>query len=335
MKMLVTGGAGFIGSCFVRMMIRETSHSVAVLDKLTYAGNLENLEPVSSDPRYSFHRADIADPVAVDQVFAEAKPDVVVHFAAESHVDRSIFAPEDSINTNVKGTFVLLEAARKHGIQKFHHVSTDEVYGSIEPPHDADENYPLKASSPYSAAKASSDLLVLAYHTTYKLPVNVTRASNNYGPYHFPEKLIPLMISNAFEDKTLPVYGNGMQVRDWLYVEDHCRGIYTVIEKGTVGEVYNIGGNCSLPNIEVVRRILAATGKTEELIRYVQDRPGHDVRYALTNEKLTKATGWEPKMNFDEGLAATVRWYRENQGWVQRVKSGEYQKFYEVNYANR
>jgi dTDP-glucose 4,6-dehydratase len=335
MKMLVTGGAGFIGSCFVRMMIRETGHTVAVLDKLTYAGNLDNLEPVASDSRYSFHRADIADPAAVDAIFAEVKPDVVVHFAAESHVDRSIFAPEDSINTNVKGTFVLLEAARKHGIQKFHHVSTDEVYGSIEPPHDADENYPLKASSPYSAAKASSDLLVLAYHTTYKLPVNVTRASNNYGPYHFPEKLIPLMISNAFEDKTLPVYGNGMQVRDWLYVEDHCRGIYTVIEKGTVGEVYNIGGNCSLPNIEVVRRILVATGKTEELIRYVQDRPGHDVRYALTNEKLTKATGWEPKMNFDEGLAATVRWYRENQGWVQRVKSGEYQKFYEVNYANR
>lgn len=335
MKLIVTGGAGFIGSCFTRMLIRETGHSVAVLDKLTYAGNLENLEPVSGDPRYSFHRADIADADAVDRVFSEVKPDAVVHFAAESHVDRSIFAPQDSINTNVKGTFVMLEAARKHGLQRFVHVSTDEVYGSIEEPFDADENYPLKPSSPYSAAKASSDLLVLAYHTTYKLPVMVTRASNNYGSYHFPEKLIPLMISNALEGKRLPVYGDGMQVRDWLYVEDHCRGIYSVLEKGSLGEVYNIGGNCSLPNIEVVKRILAATGKGEDLIQYVQDRPGHDRRYALTNEKLTRTTGWEPRMNFDEGLAATVQWYRDNQGWVQRVKSGEYQKFYELNYTNR
>lgn len=335
MKLMVTGGAGFIGSCFVRMMIRETAHTVAVLDKLTYAGNLDNLEPVATDPRYSFHRADISDAAAVDKVFGEVKPDAVVHFAAESHVDRSIFAPEESLNTNIKGTFVLLEAARKYSLQRFAHVSTDEVYGSIEPPHDADETYPLKPSSPYSAAKASSDLLVLAYHTTYKLPVTVTRASNNYGPYHFPEKLIPLMISNAMEDKSLPVYGDGLQVRDWLHVEDHCRGIYAVLEKGREGEVYNIGGNCSLPNIEVVKRILAATGKSESLIKYVTDRPGHDLRYALTNEKLTKATGWEPKMTFDEGLAATVRWYRDNQEWVKRVKSGEYQKFYDKNYSNR
>jgi len=335
MKLIVTGGAGFIGSCFTRMVIRETSHSVAVLDKLTYAGNLENLKPVSADARYSFHRADIADAAAVDRVFAEVKPDAVVHFAAESHVDRSIFAPQDSINTNVKGTFVLLEAARKHGLQRFVHVSTDEVYGSIDPPHDADESYPLKPSSPYSAAKASSDLLAFAYHITYKLPVMVTRASNNYGPYHFPEKLIPLMISNALEGKKLPVYGDGMQVRDWLYVEDHCRGIYSVLEKGRTGEVYNIGGNCSLPNIEVVKRILAATGRGEDLITYVQDRPGHDRRYALTNEKLTRVTGWSPRMNFEEGLAETVAWYRENQAWVQRVKSGEYQKFYELNYGNR
>jgi dTDP-glucose 4,6-dehydratase len=317
------------------MLIRETPHQAAVLDKLTYAGNLENLEPVSGDSRYSFHRADIADADAVDRVFAEVKPDAVVHFAAESHVDRSIFAPQDSINTNVKGTFVLLEAARKHGLQRFVHVSTDEVYGSIDPPHDADENYPLKPSSPYSAAKASSDLLALAYQVTYKLPVMVTRASNNYGPYHFPEKLIPLMISNALEGKKLPVYGDGMQVRDWLFVEDHCRGIYSVLEKGQVGEVYNIGGNCSLPNIEVVKRILAATGRGEDLITYVQDRPGHDRRYALTNEKLTRVTGWSPKVDFEAGLAATVAWYRENQAWVQRVKSGEYQKFYELNYGNR
>ncbi len=335
MKLIVTGGAGFIGSCFTRMLIRETPHQAAVLDKLTYAGNLENLEPVSGDSRYSFHRADIADADAVDRVFAEVKPDAVVHFAAESHVDRSIFAPQDSINTNVKGTFVLLEAARKHGLQRFVHVSTDEVYGSIDPPHDADENYPLKPSSPYSAAKASSDLLALAYQVTYKLPVMVTRASNNYGPYHFPEKLIPLMISNALEGKKLPVYGDGMQVRDWLFVEDHCRGIYSVLEKGQVGEVYNIGGNCSLPNIEVVKRILAATGRGEDLITYVQDRPGHDRRYALTNEKLTRVTGWSPKVDFEAGLAATVAWYRENQAWVQRVKSGEYQKFYELNYGNR
>ncbi len=335
MKLIVTGGAGFIGSCFVRMLIRETGHSAAVLDKLTYAGNLENLEPVSSDPRYSFFRADIADAEGVDRVFAEVKPDAVVHFAAESHVDRSIFAPQDSINTNIKGTFVMLEAARKHRLQRFVHVSTDEVYGSIDEPFDADENYPLKPSSPYSAAKASSDLLVLAYHTTYKVPAMVTRASNNYGPYHFPEKLIPLMISNALDGRKLPVYGDGMQVRDWLYVEDHCRGIYSVLEKGAPGEAYNIGGNCSLPNLEVVKRILAATGQSEELIQYVQDRPGHDRRYALTNEKLTRTTGWEPRMNFEDGLAATVRWYRENQGWVQRVKSGEYQKFYELNYSNR
>ncbi|BDC50125.1 dTDP-glucose 4,6-dehydratase [Bryobacterales bacterium F-183] len=335
MKLIVTGGAGFIGSCFVRMLIRETDHSVAVLDKLTYAGNLENLEPVSDNPRYTFHRADIADAEAVDQVFADVQPDAVVHFAAESHVDRSIFAPQDSINTNVKGTFTMLEAARKYKTARFVHVSTDEVYGSIDEPYDADENYPLKPSSPYSAAKASSDLLVLAYFTTYKLPVLVTRASNNYGPYHFPEKLIPLMISNALENKSLPVYGDGMQIRDWLYVEDHCRGIYSVLEKGTTGEVYNIGGNCSLPNIEVVKRILAATGKDESLIKYVQDRPGHDRRYALTNEKLTKATGWEPRMDFDSGLTATVQWYRENPGWVQRVKSGEYQKFYDLNYTSR
>ena len=335
MKLLVTGGAGFIGSCFVRMLIGETSHSVAVLDKLTYAGNLDNLEPIASDPRYTFHRADIADAAGVDQVFNEVKPDAVVHFAAESHVDRSIFAPEESLNTNVKGTFVMLEAARKHSLRRFVHVSTDEVYGSIDPPHDADETYPLKPSSPYSAAKASSDLLVFAYHTTYKLPVMVTRASNNYGPYHFPEKLIPLMISNAMEDKSLPVYGNGMQIRDWLYVEDHCRGIYSVLEKGREGQAYNIGGNCSLPNLEVVHRILAATHKPESLIKYVADRPGHDLRYALTNEKLTRETGWEPKMTFDEGLAATVRWYQDNQTWVQRVKSGAYQTFYEQNYANR
>ena len=250
-------------------------------------------------------------------------------------MDRSILSPHESFDTNLKGTFTLLEAARRHKLGRFVHVSTDEVYGSLEAPHEADENYPLKASSPYSAAKAGSDLLVLAYFATYKLPVMVTRASNNYGPYHFPEKLIPLMISNALDDKPLPVYGDGQQIRDWLYVEDHCRGIRFVLEKGAEGEIYNIGGNRSLANIEVVKRILEATGKPESLIKYVADRPGHDRRYALSSEKLTKATGWAPQMTFEVGLATTVDWYRKNQEWVRRVKSGDYQRFYEVNYQGR
>ena len=306
-----------------------------VFDKLTYAGNMDNLEPIAESPRFQFSKGDVADSAAVERAFIDFQPDAVVHFAAESHVDRSILAPSDSFDTNLKGTFTLLEAARRHKLGRFVHVSTDEVYGSLEPPHEADENYPLRASSPYSAAKAGSDLLVLAYHATYKMPVMVTRASNNYGPYHFPEKLIPLMISNALEDKALPVYGDGQQIRDWLYVEDHCQGIRSVLEKGSEGEVYNIGGNRSLANIDVVKRILAATGKDESLIRYVADRPGHDRRYALSSEKLMKATGWAPQMTFEVGLAATVEWYRKNQEWVRRVKSGDYQRFYEVNYQGR
>jgi dTDP-glucose 4,6-dehydratase len=305
------------------------------LDKLTYAGNPDNLEPVAQHPGYRFRQADICDAKAVEELFESENPDAVVHFAAESHVDRSIHSPAPVIETNLVGTFTLLEAARRHKIARFVHVSTDEVYGSIEPPHEADENYPLRASSPYSASKAGSDLLALSYFTTYKLNLSVTRASNNYGPYQFPEKLIPLMISNALEDKPLPVYGDGQQVRDWLYVEDHCRAIQAVLEKGGAGEVYNIGGNCSLPNLDVVRRILQATGKGEELITRVTDRPGHDRRYALTNRKLTGETGWEPRMKFEQGLAATVDWYRANRHWTERVKSGEYRKFYELNYANR
>ncbi|HEY3743755.1 MAG TPA: dTDP-glucose 4,6-dehydratase [Bryobacteraceae bacterium] len=335
MRLLVTGAAGFIGSCFARQTIANTADEVLVYDKLTYAGNLDNLAPIAENPRYRFVQGDIADAAAVERAFADFQPDAVVHFAAESHVDRSIHSPGDSFDTNLKGTFTLLEAARRHKLARFVHVSTDEVYGSLEPPHEADENYPLRPSSPYSAAKAGSDLLVLAYFTTYKLPVLVTRASNNYGPYHFPEKLIPLMISNAFEGKPLPVYGDGQQIRDWLYVEDHCRGIRAVLEKGAEGEAYNIGGNRSLANIEVVKRILAATGRDESLIRYVTDRPGHDRRYALSSEKLTHATGWAPQMTFEEGLAATVDWYRNNPEWVRRVKSGDYQRFYEVNYQGR
>jgi dTDP-glucose 4,6-dehydratase len=336
MKLLVTGAAGFIGSCFVRQTLAvDPSAEIVVLDKLTYAGNLENLAPVANDPRFRFKKGDICDAPLVDQLMDEAKPDAIVHFAAESHVDRSILSPLPVFETNLRGTFVLLEAARTHKLGRFVHVSTDEVYGSLEAPLEADESYPLKASSPYSAAKAGSDLLALSYFTTYKLPVVVTRASNNYGPYHFPEKLIPLMISNALEDKSLPIYGDGMQIRDWLYVEDHTRAIRALVEKGREGEIYNIGGNRSLPNIDVVRQILAATGKPESLMRFVVDRPGHDRRYALSSEKIMKETGWAPQTNFEEGLVKTVDWYRNHQDWVSRVKSGEYQKYYSENYGDR
>ncbi|HEX3684720.1 MAG TPA: dTDP-glucose 4,6-dehydratase [Bryobacteraceae bacterium] len=336
MKLLVTGGAGFIGSAFIRMALRHGwAEHIVNLDKLTYAGNLENLQAVSEHPGYRFVQADICDEEAVDTLFGEEAPDAVIHFAAESHVDRSIHSPAPVVKTNFNGSFTLLEAARRQKTARFVHVSTDEVYGSIQLPHEADETYPLRASSPYSASKAGSDLLALSYFATYQLNVSVTRASNNYGPYQFPEKLIPLMISNALENKPLPVYGDGQQIRDWLYVEDHCRAIRAVLGNGLAGEVYNIGGNCSLPNLEVVRRILKATGKPESLIAWVTDRPGHDRRYALTNRKLTRQTGWEPQMDFETGLAATVDWYRANQSWVQHVKSGEYRHFYEINYAHR
>ena len=336
MKLLVTGGAGFIGSAFIRLSLsRPEPDTIINLDKLTYAGNLENLESVADHPRYRFVRVDICDGELVKALVSEERPDAIVHFAAESHVDRSIFAPGPVFETNLRGTFTLLEAAREHRIGRFVHVSTDEVYGSLEPPLEADESFPLQPSSPYSAAKAGSDLLAMGYHKTYKLPVIVTRASNNYGPYQFPEKLIPLMISNALEDKPLPIYGDGMQVRDWLYVEDHCRAILTVLDKGRDGEIYNIGGNRSLPNLKVVERILEFTGKPASLMQYVTDRPGHDRRYALSSEKLHRETGWSPQMEFETGLAATVKWYQSNQEWVQHVRSGEYQSYYAKNYENR
>jgi dTDP-glucose 4,6-dehydratase len=336
MTILVTGGAGFIGSAFIRTTLAgDPTARIVNLDKLTYAGNLENLTSVASSGRYRFVQGDICDAPLVESLLAGERPDAVVHFAAESHVDRSIHAPTPVFDTNLRGTFTLLEAIRANPVQRFLHVSTDEVYGSIPPPHEADEQYPLVASSPYSAAKAGSDLLVLSYFTTYKLPVLVTRASNNYGPFHFPEKLIPLMITNAFDDLPLPVYGDGRQVRDWLYVEDHCAGLRSVLARGREGEVYNIGGNCSLENIEVVRRILAGTGKPESLIRYVTDRPGHDVRYALSSAKIERETGWSPAMSFDEGLARTIQWYRENRTWAARVKAGEYRNFYALNYGTR
>ncbi|MBY0507673.1 MAG: dTDP-glucose 4,6-dehydratase [Bryobacteraceae bacterium] len=336
MKLLVTGCAGFIGSAFVRTTLAlNAATRIVNLDKLTYAGNLENLVSVAQDPRYQFVQGDIADAGLVEKLLADEQPDAIVHFAAESHVDRSIHAPTPVFETNLRGTFTLLEAARAAKLSRFVHVSTDEVYGSIDAPHEADEAYPLRASSPYSASKAGSDLLALSYYTTYKLPVLVTRASNNYGPFQFPEKLIPLMISNALDGRDLPIYGDGQQVRDWLYVDDHCAGIRAVLTQGRAGEVYNIGGNCSLPNLEVVKRILRATGQPDSLMKTVTDRPGHDRRYALTSEKLERETGWAPRMDFDRGLALTVDWYRENRAWVERVRSGEYRRFYDVNYGQR
>jgi dTDP-glucose 4,6-dehydratase len=334
MRWLVTGGAGFIGSAFVRTTLAERPGvEILNVDKLTYAGNLENLAPVAANPRYRFLRADVADLGGMEAAIRDFRPDALIHFAAESHVDRSIHSPEPVFETNLRGTFSLLEAARRAGVPRFLHVSTDEVYGSIEAPHEADEQYPLHTSSPYSAAKGGSDLLALSYYTTYKMAVTVTRASNNYGPYQFPEKLIPLMITNALEDKPLPVYGDGQQIRDWLYVDDHCAAIRAALEKGRPGQVYNIGGSRSLPNLEVVHRILAATGKGADLIRYVTDRPGHDRRYALSSEKIERESGWRPAMDFEQGLAATVHWYRRNADWVARVRSGEYQTFYDKNYA--
>jgi len=336
MKLLVTGGAGFIGSAFVRLMLDlEDPPQIVNLDKLTYAGNLENLESVSRRTGYRFVRGDICDAPMVEALIAEERPDAIVHFAAESHVDRSIFSPTPVFETNLRGTFVLLETARQQRVPRFVHISTDEVYGSLGPPLEADENFPLNPSSPYSASKAGSDLLARSYFTTYKVPVIITRASNNYGPYQFPEKLLPLMISNAFEGRPLPVYGDGQQVRDWLYVDDHCRAIQAVLRKGREGEIYNIGGNRSLANIEVVRKILAATGAPETLIKYVEDRPGHDRRYALSSAKLTKETGWSPRVNFEDGLPHTIEWYRRNSAWVARVKSEEYRNYYALNYGDR
>jgi dTDP-glucose 4,6-dehydratase len=333
MRLVVTGGAGFIGSAFVRLVLGgDTDAQVTVLDKLTYAGNPDNLEPVADHPGYRFIKGDICDPAAVEEALAD-QPDALVHFAAESHVDRSILSPAPVFETNLRGTFTLLEAVRTKKIPRYVHVSTDEVYGSIEEPHDADETYPLHASSPYSASKAGSDLLALSYFATYKCPVLVTRASNNYGPYQFPEKLIPLMIMNAMGDKPLPIYGDGMQVRDWLFVDDHCRAILAVLEKGREGEVYNIGGSRSLPNRDVVHMILKATGKPESLMTTVTDRPGHDRRYALSSAKIERETGWHPQMPFEEGLAYTIDWYRKNNEWVRRVTSGEYQEYYRLNYT--
>lgn len=339
MKILVTGGAGFIGSNFVYYELDNyPNDEVICLDKLTYAGNLETLEIALKNPKFKFVKGDIADRIFVDELFASEKPDVVVNFAAESHVDRSIENPEIFLQTNVIGTSVLMDACRKYGNIRYHQVSTDEVYGDLpldRPDLFFTEKTPLHTSSPYSASKASADLLVQAYYRTYKLPVTISRCSNNYGPYHFPEKLIPLMIANALNDKKLPVYGKGENVRDWLYVEDHCSAIDLIIRKGKIGEVYNIGGHNERTNLEVVKTIIKELGKSEDLIEFVTDRPGHDRRYAIDPTKIHNELGWLPATKFDDGIKKTIDWYLIHKSWWEKIISGEYKDYYDKMYKNR
>lgn len=334
MKILVTGGAGFIGSNFIRYVLALGKRFAVVnYDKLTYAGNLANLEAVANHPDFTFVRGDICDAPALEAAMRGC--DAVVHFAAESHVDRSIYEPSPVIQTNITGTFVLLEVSRKLSVPRLVHVSTDEVYGDIPANTFADEAFPLRPSSPYSASKAAADLLVLSYVRTYGLPAMITRSSNNYGPYQFPEKLLPLMITNAFQDKPLPIYGDGRQQRDWLHVEDNCRGILTVLESGKLGEIYNIGGLDVTENLSLVRELLRLTRKPEALISYVKDRPGHDRRYALSCDKIETELGWKPEISLDDGLRQTIEWYRNNQKWLADVRAGEYRTYYEKYYENR
>ena len=339
MKVLVTGGAGFIGGNFVHHMVNKyPDYQIVNLDLLTYAGNLETLKPVEDKPNYKFVKGDIADEAFIMDLFEKEKFDVVVNFAAESHVDRSIEDPGIFVQTNVMGTRVLLDASRKFGVKRYHQVSTDEVYGDLpldRPDLFFTENTPIHTSSPYSASKASADLFVLAYHRTFGTPVTVSRCSNNYGPYHFPEKLIPLMIANALNDKPLPVYGTGENVRDWLYVEDHCKAIDLIIHKGRVGEVYNIGGHNEMTNIDIVKIICKELGKPESLITYVSDRKGHDMRYAIDPTKIHNELGWLPETKFADGIKKTIKWYLDNKEWWETIISGEYQNYYEKMYGNR
>lgn len=334
MKLLITGGAGFIGSNFVRYILKTyPEYDVVTLDALTYAGNLENLKEVEDSPRHRFVRGDITDATVVDELVSEC--DVVVHFAAESHVDRSIMNPGAFVETNVHGTFVLLEAARKYG-KRFHHVSTDEVFGALgKDGAPFDESTPYDPHSPYSASKAASDHLVRAYFHTYGLPVTISNCSNNYGPYHFPEKLIPLAITNLLEGKSVPVYGDGTQVRDWLCVEDHCRAIDMILHRGKLGETYCIGGNAETENIVIVKKLLELLGKDESSIEYVEDRAGHDQRYAINFSKIKTELGWEPTVTLEEGLAQTVEWFKQNENWWKNVKNGDYQKYYADQYEKR
>ena len=339
MKIIVTGGAGFIGGNFVHYMLKTNpNYRIICLDCLTYAGNMETLAPVKDDPNFCFCKVDITDRDAVFKVFEEEHPDIVVNFAAESHVDRSIEDPGVFLKTNIIGTQVMMDACRKYGIQRYHQVSTDEVYGDLpldRPELLFTEETPIHTSSPYSASKASADLLVQAYHRTFGLPATISRCSNNYGPYQFPEKLIPLMIANALNDKPLPVYGEGSNVRDWLFVEDHCRAIDLIIHKGTVGEVYNIGGHNEMKNIDIVKIICKALGKPESLITYVTDRKGHDMRYAIDPTKIYKELGWFPETKFADGIQKTIQWYLDNRSWWERIISGEYRNYYARMYGNR
>ena len=339
MTIIITGGAGFIGSNFVFHMLREHPQDrVICLDKLTYAGNLSTLAPVMGQDNFRFVKADICDRGAVYSLFEEEHPDVVVNFAAESHVDRSIENPAIFLETNIMGTAVLMDACRKYGIQRYHQVSTDEVYGDLpldRPDLFFTETTPIHTSSPYSSSKASADLLVLAYHRTYGLPVTISRCSNNYGPYHFPEKLIPLIIINALHDKPLPVYGDGLNVRDWLYVEDHCRAIDLILQKGRVGEVYNVGGHNEMKNIDIVKLICKALGKPESLIHHVTDRKGHDRRYAIDPTKIHEELGWLPETKFADGIKKTIQWYLDHEDWWQPIISGEYQQYYQKMYGSR
>ena len=336
---IVTGGAGFIGSNFVfHMLAKYPEYRIICLDKLTYAGNLSTLKSAMDNPNFRFVKGDICDRGAVYRLFEEEKPDIVVNFAAESHVDRSIENPGVFLETNIMGTATLMDACRKYGIERYHQVSTDEVYGDLpldRPDLFFTEETPIHTSSPYSSSKASADLLVQAYNRTYGLPVTISRCSNNYGPYHFPEKLIPLMIANALADKPLPVYGEGLNVRDWLYVEDHCKAIDLIIHKGRVGEVYNIGGHNEKTKIYIVKKILELLGKPESLITYVTDRKGHDLRYAIDPTKIHTELGWLPETKFDDGIVKTVNWYLENQEWWKNIISGEYQDYYEKMYGDR
>ena len=339
MTIIVTGGAGFIGSNFVYLQLKEHPEDrIICLDKLTYAGNLSTLQEAMEHPNFRFVKADIADRAAVEQLFEQEHPDIVVNFAAESHVDRSIENPGIFLQTNIMGTQVLMDACRKYGIQRYHQVSTDEVYGDLpldRPDLFFTEDTPIHTSSPYSSSKAGADLLVLAYYRTFGLPVSITRCSNNYGPYHFPEKLIPLMISRALADEALPVYGKGENVRDWLYVEDHCKAIDLVMRKGRAGEVYNVGGHNERTNLEVVKTILKELGKPESLITFVTDRPGHDMRYAIDPTKIHSELGWLPETKFEDGIWQTIQWYLDNKKWWQDIISGEYQNYFDQYYRQK
>ena len=334
MKLLITGGAGFIGSNFIRYILdKYPDDDVINLDKLTYAGNLDNLRSVENNPRYRFVKGDICDKDLVSNLASEVS--LIVHFAAESHVDRSIMDSGDFIKTNVEGTRILLDAALSKDV-RFHHISTDEVYGSLQPNDPPfSEATPYDPRSPYSASKAASDHLVRAYFHTHKLPITISNCSNNYGPFQFPEKLIPLFITNLIEGKKVPVYGDGLNIRDWLYVEDHCVAIDLIIRKGMIGETYNIGGNCEKSNLDITKKILQLMGQGEEMIEYVKDRKGHDRRYAMNIEKINKELGWQPKIGFEEGIKQTINWYKENKEWWKKIKSGEYLEYYKKQYSNR